>query len=257
MSWNYISSVYKGYAVSNSFMVIIESDGKILPRLLISRSNLLEFFTVSSNSIELDFQIEIFANITKIEKIATDIKDAPSFLFILSNNLEYGFVTVKNGQLITKYADSVPIGSHIGNDAEEIKVIQEFTRTGSTVSNFYLGLYALSGIVNIFVLKLLNNNDIAIDKMFNIRLPFQKIMDLGTLPNCNFKTSNPLLAILCEEDHRDRKKCFKVMELNLINAELLARATVWEINFSADLTVNKFQSAADGSVLFFSEMSIR
>ena len=256
MSWNYISSIHKGYAVSNSLMVNIESDGKILPRLMISRFNMLEFFIVHPKSIELDFQLEIFANVSKIAKISTDLKDTPSFLFILAENLDYGFITIKNREIITKCFGTIAVGPNIVNDPEDIKITQEFTRVGGFITTFYIGIYVLSGIFTVFTLKLMSSIEISVERMFNLRLPSQRINDISTLHNRTFKASNPLLAVLSEEDTKDRTKRFQVFELNLLTEELITKKLYWEIDFADNTTVNKLMCLPDGDVLFFSEINI-
>lgn len=256
MSWNYISSIHKSYAVSNSLMCNVEVDKKIQPRLLISRSNILEFFIVNPDGIKLDFQIELFAKIIKICEVKTDLKSSPSLLFLLASNSEYGFVTIKDKQIVTKHNDTLVVAGSSLNDPMDIKVAQEICRSDGQTVYLHFTLYAFRGLFLVFVLKVLQNSDIIIERTPKIRFQYDKIKDIGIVANHTFKTKNSLLAVLYEEDYGNRIKHFQVYELNWQTGELV-REPCWKIAFNDDTTVYKIECLKDGGLIVFSQECIR
>ena len=255
MSWNYISSIHKSYSVSNSVMVNIEIEQKVQSRLLISRFNVLEFFIVHPEGMKLDFQIDLFVNIIKINKVNNDPKNSPSTLFLLAENSEYGFVTIKDRQLITKYSDTLSAAGSYLNDPTDIKVAQEICKTDGQTVHLHFTLYAFRGLFIVFVLKM-SSTEFSVEKVSRIRFAFDKTKDIGVVSNSIFKSKNSLLAVLYEEDYGNRTKHFQVFELNWQNGELV-REPCWKIAFNDDSGVYKIECLKDGSVLMFSQECIR
>lgn len=253
MACNYISSIYKGYAVTNSLMVNVEIDKQIVPRMLVSRFNVLEFFVVLPDSLKLDFQIEIFANITKIFKINTEYlkNDAPSFLFILAENLEYGFITVKDRQIVTKFNDFLNPSGSTPIDQSEIKITQDLPRNSGNIILCNIAIYAFRGLFVLFSVNI-RPDDILVERTFKIRFPYEKTKDIGFIS----ATKKPLLAILFEEDYGDQERAIHVYEVNEQSSEL-GKEPVWKINFSDDPNVERFESLRDGSIMVFSDLYIR
>lgn len=256
--WNFCNLLYKGFSVESSTIGKIQFQGAINEYLILARHNIIDIYSFKNSRLDLQKEIELFANLKFIKKIPSPSNSQSDLFFCLADDLSYAFCSFDDGELCVKGEGEINIPSSYRVETDSIKVIADIDQQ-SYVPNFsfsgtkYIAVYAYKEIINIFPFRYLDNGDINLEKPFILRLSSETLIDIIPLdPKLN-KSQKHLLGVISSDKDIST---FQALEFN-VSTEELSKKPLWDIQNIKDPYIYKMEELSEGGILLFAETYIQ
>jgi hypothetical protein len=273
--YNIVYPLYSSKAIISSTKAnLMISSVAPRPCLLLAKQSSIEIFTINpDSSINSLFELNIFADLLKIDTLPNINKNFPDFILLINRKYKFSVGNITNEEVTTNFVGN--INSKYGEELplhRQIFLHEQFNLPSKNLIKGYYGCYAYKDELRIIPYKINENGNIHINPVFTISLieEFQynirDIIEFGISSTSNLSaTKNEfLIGVLYvnkkQKDEKDDQKnsIFEIVKFEDIEGDAKHPSTGEEWILRFDEKIRKvIRVPEERAILAFSDKYIQ